>query len=84
MATKWEIGNDLRNICDRLFEIEKEQCPDDLLLAKGVIRTCRLAIGHLSNKMCADDVLVPSNREMFVEIAQLSTHTQAYCASGDN
>lgn len=73
MSTQWEIGNDLRNICDRLFEIEKD-CKEriDMVITEEVLKVCRLAIGHLSNKLCDDDVFLPANKDCLVEVVKVA------------
>lgn len=71
MATKWEIGNELRFICDKIQELEKE-CTDDMLITEDVLETCRLAIGSLSNKLCDDGVLVAGNKDCLVEVIKIT------------
>jgi hypothetical protein len=72
--TNWELGNDLRRICDDMFDLEKE-CTEEFQITRDVLRTCRLAIGHLSNKLCKDGVLLPENKGAALEIIVLSKTT---------
>lgn len=69
--TKWELGNDMRFICDKIFDLEKE-CNDEMSVTRDVLKTCRLAMGHLSNKLCNDNVLLPENKGAALEIIKLS------------